>query len=77
MTGVEGRYRWAMLVVVSAVLVSCGDDQDGPIDTAEECEDAGGRVVANPGNGVQCAPNEEKIADLPIGIEPTGCCRPR
>jgi hypothetical protein len=62
--------------VVGALLVSCGG-ADGPIDTAEECNDAGGRVVVNPGPGASCTKDEEKIGDIPSGYEGAICCRTR
>lgn len=69
---------WWRLVVVSAVLVACGSsEQQGAIDTVEECEAAGGRAVANPGGGVMCESTEEQIGYLPFAIEGGICCRPR
>jgi hypothetical protein len=53
--------------------LSCGS---GPVDTDQECKQAGGRVVPAPGGPAMCAGGEEKIGDIPFGIEGAICCRP-
>ena len=55
-------------------LLACGGD-DRPIDTMEKCTDAGGRFVPAPGPPARCRNDEEKIGDIPFGIEGAICCR--
>lgn len=62
-------------MVTGALLVACGGEEDGPIDTAKECEAAGGRVAPDPGGGVSCEPGEEQIGNIPFGYEGAICCR--
>ena len=69
----------AAIMVVWVLLVACGDEGDGNINTASECKQAGGRVAPNPGPGVMCEPNEEQIGTItePLHFEAPICCRPR
>jgi hypothetical protein len=66
--------RWAPAALLACSLASCGGD-DGPIDTMEKCKDAGGRFVPAPGPPARCQDDEEKIGDIPFGIEGAICCR--
>jgi hypothetical protein len=68
--------RWRFVVALGAALLACGGG-DGKIDTEGECQAAGGRVVPAPGPPAMCAANEEKIGDIPFGIEGAICCRPK
>jgi hypothetical protein len=61
-------------VVLGSTLLAC-DKPD--VHTADECKDAGGRVVPAPGSPAECASNEEKIGQIPLGIEGAICCRKR
>jgi hypothetical protein len=64
-------------MVVAALLVSCSGNEETKVDTTRECQDAGGRVVANPGPIAKCEATEEQIGFIPFGIEGAICCRPR
>jgi hypothetical protein len=61
-------------VLLFALAVSCGGD---PIESAEDCKKAGGRFVPADGPAARCESSEEKIADIPFGIEGAICCRTR
>jgi hypothetical protein len=61
-----------LIVVVILALTTCGGS---PIDTEEKCKEAGGRFVPAPGPPARCESNEEKIGDIPFGIEGAICCR--
>lgn len=65
------------VAAVGFLLVACADEGDGNINTAAECEQAGGRVAPNLGPGVQCEPNEEQIGTVtePLAYEAPLCCR--
>jgi hypothetical protein len=65
------------VLAIGLLLVSCGDgDGDGKIDTAEECQEAGGRVVPGIGPSPICEADEEQIGSIqPGGYEGTICCR--
>jgi hypothetical protein len=62
-----------LIVVLALTLTTC----DRAIDTEQECEAAGGRLVPAPGPPARCESNEEKIGDIPFGIEGAACCRVR
>jgi hypothetical protein len=66
--------RW---ILVGALLMACGDADDGKITTAEDCKNAGGRVAPNPGAGVMCEADEEQIGTIsePLHFEAPICCR--
>jgi len=68
--------RWRFIVLLGVSLVACGGSGK-PIDTQEECQAAGGRVVPAPGGSAMCAAGEEKIGNIPFGIEGAICCRPK
>lgn len=59
------------IILVLAAIPACSSD---PIDTEEECLEAGGHVVVSTGGQVKCPEGEEEIGQIP-GFEPIICCR--
>jgi hypothetical protein len=60
------------ILVMAFLLAAC---DDGEIDSEDDCEDAGGRVVAGSGSPGECAADEVQIGAWHFGIEGAVCCR--
>jgi hypothetical protein len=62
-----------LMLCLSVALAACA--AEAYTTTKQECLDAGGHGVSNPGPLAQCPEGEEQIGSYPEGVEGAICCR--